>query len=113
AGPASFPWAKCPYAEAITYFARGVGAARSGNAARAREAVARLEALHQAAVDLKIPYWPDQIEIQRRATAGWLARAEGRNEDAQRLPGGAGELEAATDTHPGTPGGGLPRPAPR
>jgi tetratricopeptide (TPR) repeat protein len=106
--PASFPWAKFPYAEAITYFARGVGAARSGDLARAREAVARLEALRQAAVDAKIPYWPDQIEIQRRATAGWLARAEGRNDDAQRLLGEAVELEAATDKHPVTPGAVLP-----
>jgi tetratricopeptide (TPR) repeat protein len=106
--PASFPWAKFPYAEAITYFARGVGAARSGDAARAREAVARLEALRQAAVDLKIPYWPDQIEIQRRAAAGWLARAEGRNDEAQRLLKEAVELEAATDKHPVTPGAVLP-----
>jgi tetratricopeptide (TPR) repeat protein len=106
--PASFPWAKFPYAEAITYFARGVGAARSGDLARAKEAVARLEALRQAAVDAKIPYWPDQIEIQRRATAGWLARAEGRNDDAQRLLGEAVELEAATDKHPVTPGAVLP-----
>jgi tetratricopeptide (TPR) repeat protein len=106
--PASFPWAKFPYAEAITYFARGVGAARSGDAARAREAVARLEALRQAAVDLKLPYWPDQIEIQRRAAAGWLARAEGRNDEAQRLLKEAVELEAATDKHPVTPGAVLP-----
>ena len=67
---------------------------RGADLARAREAVARLAALHQAAVDAKIPYWPEQIEIQRRATAGWLARAEGRNEDAQRLLGEAVELEA-------------------
>ena len=106
--PASFPWAKFPYAEAITYVARGVGAARSGDVARAREAVARLEALRQAAVDAKIAYWPDQIEIQRRAAAGWLARAEGRNDDAQRLLREAVELEASTDKHPVTPGAVLP-----
>ena len=106
--PTSFPWAKFPYAEAITYFARGVGAARSGDVARAREAVGRLTALRQAAVDAKIAYWPDQIEIQRRAAAGWLARAEGRNDDAQRLLREAVELEAATDKHPVTPGAVLP-----
>jgi len=106
--PASFPWASFPYAEAITHFARAVGAARSGDAARARQAVERLEALREAAVDAKIGYWPDQIEIQRRAAAGWLARAEGRNEDAQRLLKEAAELEAATDKHPVTPGAVLP-----
>jgi len=106
--PTSFPWAKFPYAEAITYFARGVGAARSGDVARAREAVARLEALRQAAIDARIAYWPDQIDIQRRAAAGWLARAEGRNDDAQRVLREAVELEAATDKHPVTPGAVLP-----
>jgi tetratricopeptide (TPR) repeat protein len=106
--PASFPWASFPYAEAITYFARAVGAARSGDPARARQALERLEALREAAVDAKIGYWPDQIEIQRRAAAGWLARAEGRNEDAQRLLKEAAELEAATDKHPVTPGAVLP-----
>jgi len=106
--PASFPWAKYPYAEAITQFARAVGAARSGDVARARAAVERLEALRAAAVDAKIPYWPDQIEIQRRAAAGWLARAEGRNDDAQRLLKEAAALEAATDKHPVTPGAVAP-----
>jgi tetratricopeptide (TPR) repeat protein len=106
--PASFPWAKFPYAEAITQFARAVGAARSGDAVRARQATERLEALHKAAVDAKIAYWPDQIEIQRRAAAGWLARAEGRNEDALRLMKEAVELEAATDKHPVTPGPVVP-----
>ena len=106
--PASFPWAKFPYAEAITHFARAVGAARSGDVGRARQALERLEALREAAVDAKIGYWPDQIEIQRRAAAGWLARAEGRNDDAQRLLKEAVDLEAATDKHPVTPGAVAP-----
>jgi tetratricopeptide (TPR) repeat protein len=106
--PAWFPWAQFPYAEAITHFARAVGAARSGDAAGARQSVARLDALHQAAVDAKIGYWPAQIEIQRRAAAGWLAHAEGRNEDALRLLKEAVDLEAATDKHPVTPGPVVP-----
>jgi tetratricopeptide (TPR) repeat protein len=107
-GPASFPWAKFPYAEAITHFARALGAARTGDVARARQAVERLEALHRVAVDAKIAYWPDQIEIQRRASAGWLAQAEGRRDDALRLMKEAVELEAATEKHPVTPGAVAP-----
>jgi len=102
--PASFPWAKFPFAEAITHFARAVGAARTGEPAKARQAVDRLEALQKAAVDAKIAYWPGQIEIQQRAAAGWLARAEGRSEDALRLLKQSVDLEAATDKHPVTPG---------
>ena len=106
--PAWFPWDKYPFAEAITQVARAVGAARSGDAARAREAVARLEALHKAAVDAKIAYWPDQIEIQRREAAAWLAMAEGRKDEADALMKEAVALEAATDKHPVTPGAVLP-----
>jgi tetratricopeptide (TPR) repeat protein len=106
--PASFPWAQFPFAEAITHFARAVGAARSGDPARARQAIERLDALHPAAVDAKTPYWPGQIEIQRRAASGWLARAEGRSDEAVRLLKEAAELEAATDKHPVTPGAVAP-----
>jgi len=107
-GPAWFPWDKFPFAEAITQAARAVGAARSGDVARAREAVARLEALHTAAIDKKIAYWPDQIEIQRREGAAWLAMAEGRKDEAASLMKDAVALEAATDKHPVTPGPVLP-----
>ena len=106
--PASFPWASFPYAEAITHFARAIGAARSGDITRARQAVERLAALRQAAIDAKIGYWPEQIEIQRRAAAGWLARAEGRNDEALDLLKQAADLEATTDKHPVTPGAVLP-----
>jgi tetratricopeptide (TPR) repeat protein len=100
----TFPWAKFPFAEAIVQHARAIGAARSGNPARAREAAARLAALRDAAVAAKIAYWPDQIEIQRREADGWLAFAEGRKDEAAALLKAAVELEAATDKHPVTPG---------
>jgi len=33
----------------------------------------------------KNPYWAHQSEVQRLAVAGWIARAEGRNEEALSL----------------------------
>jgi len=106
--PAWFPWAKFPFAEAITHHARAIGAARSGDAPRAREAVARLGALHRAAVDAKIGYWPDPIEIQRREAAAWLAMAEGRKDEAVSLMKEAVALEESIEKHPVTPGPVLP-----
>src|SRR5438445_8892583 len=106
--PASFHRAQRPHAEATTHLARAVDAARRRDPAKARHPPDRLEALHQAAVDAKIAYWPGQIEIQKRAAAGWLARAEGRNDEALRLLKEAAELEAATDKHPVTPGAVAP-----
>ena len=43
--PGDFPWARFPQSEAILVFARGLGAARSGNLAQARDDQARLAAL--------------------------------------------------------------------
>src|SRR5207237_8676135 len=41
AQPATFPWAKYPYAEAIVHFARAVGGARGGDPELARNEVAK------------------------------------------------------------------------
>jgi hypothetical protein len=106
--PAGFPWSKFAWAEAITWFARGVGAARSGDVAAAREAVVKLEALQKGLAEAKSGYWAGQVEIQRKATAGWLARAEKKDEEALGLLRSAADLEDATDKHPVTPGSILP-----
>jgi tetratricopeptide (TPR) repeat protein len=106
--PAAFPWAKYPYAEAITHFGRAIGAARTGDAARARQAVARLEELHKTLVEAKTAYWPDPVEVQRRAASAWLAFAEGRKDEALTLMRAAVELDEKTEKHPVTPGVVLP-----
>jgi hypothetical protein len=92
------------YSEAITYFARAIGAARNGDAVSARTNVDQLQALHTALVDAKLDYWAGQVEIQQRAAAAWLARAEGKPEEAVRLMREAAALEDATEKHPVTPG---------
>jgi tetratricopeptide (TPR) repeat protein len=106
--PAIFPWDTIPYAEASAWYARGLGAARSGNLAVAREASAKLAALKATMVEKQDPYWPGQIEIQRLATDAWIARAEKRDDDALRLMRESADLEASTDKHPVTPGALLP-----
>jgi tetratricopeptide (TPR) repeat protein len=92
------------YSEAITYFARALGAARSGDAASTRANVNKLQALPTALVDTKQDYWAGQVEIQHRTAAAWLARAEGKPEEAVRLMREATTLEDATEKHPVTPG---------
>jgi hypothetical protein len=106
--PAIIDWAKTPYAEANIHFARGVGGARSGDRAIARDAIARLAAIRQALLDQKDSYWADQVEIQRLAAAAWLARAEGEHESALKLMRTAADLEETTEKHPVTPGAILP-----
>lgn len=110
--PTTFPWDRFPYAEAITHFARALGAARSGDPAAARLSVEKLASIQQSLAAAKenpvYQYWAKQVEIQRQATAAWTARAETRNEEALRLMRAAADLEASTDKHPVTPGAVLP-----
>jgi tetratricopeptide (TPR) repeat protein len=106
--PAGFPWERFRYAEATTYFARAIGAARSGDPASAGKDVERLSALQKALADAKDSYWSGQVEIQRRAAAAWVAHSEGKNDEALALMRSAVELEAATEKHPVTPGPILP-----
>ena len=102
--PADLAWNRFPQAESIVWFARGLGAARSGNAARAREDLARIEALRDAMIAAKNPYWAHQSEVQRLAVAGWIARAEGRNEEALSLMRTSAAAEETTEKHTVTPG---------
>ncbi len=106
--PTSFPWAKYPYTEAIVHFASAVGAARAGDPETARGALARLTAVQGSLQGQKGFDWATQVEIQRLAAAGWLARAEQQDDEAQRLLRSAADLEDSTDKHPVTPGSILP-----
>src|SRR5262249_5946716 len=107
--PAAFPWDSFPYSGAITYFARAIGAARSGDTTGARENVARLAAIRQALLGAKDNYdWSSQVEVQRLGAAAWLAHTEGNQTEAMRLMREAADLEDATEKHPVTPGPVLP-----
>jgi tetratricopeptide (TPR) repeat protein len=102
--PSDFPWSRFPQAEAVLVFARALGAARSGDAAGASRDMARLEALRDALAQAKQGYWAEQAEIQRQVVAAWVARAEGRNEEAVRLLRATADREDLTEKHPVTPG---------
>jgi len=102
--PSDLAWNRFPQAESIVWFARGLGAARSGNPVRAREDLARIEALREAMTAAKSLYWAHQSEVQRLAVAAWIARADGRNEEALSLMRASADAEDATEKHPVTPG---------
>lgn len=106
--PRDLGWDKFPQAESITWFARGIGAARSGNVGDARNSLARIEVLRDKLTAVKNTYWAGQSEIQRLVVAGWIARAEGKNEEAVALLRQAADKEDATEKHPVTPGALFP-----
>jgi tetratricopeptide (TPR) repeat protein len=88
-----------PQAEAIVYFGRALGAARSGDLDSAHWDVEKLQALRDALSQAKNAYWAEQVEIQRRAAAAWVARAEGRHAEAIAAMRSAADLEDASEKH--------------
>jgi tetratricopeptide (TPR) repeat protein len=91
-------------AVAVTQFARGLGAARSGNLVVAREAIGALEKIVADLTARNDPYWPIVVDAQRLAVAAWVAHGEGRHADALRLAREAADKEETVEKHPVTPG---------
>lgn len=97
--PADFPWPRFQWAEAITHFARAIGAARSGDSNRARVEVEKLGEIQKQLAGAKDNYdWATQVEIQRRAAAAWLAKANGKGDGALELMRSAADLEDSTES---------------
>jgi tetratricopeptide (TPR) repeat protein len=106
--PQDFPWGKFGWCEAITQFARGLGAARSGDIQEAQRSEARLGVLRDGAKADNNAYAADQIEIQRLAVAAWIAQAYHREQEAEALLRKAADLEDVTEKDNVTPGPILP-----
>lgn len=104
----TFPWDKYPWFESITYFARGLGAARSGDVAAAGKAVEKLGVLHQLSVKAGQNYWAVLVKARQQTVEAWKAFAEGEKNLGLRHMRKAADLEDSVDKHPVTPGEVLP-----
>jgi tetratricopeptide (TPR) repeat protein len=93
-----------PYAEALTYFARAIGAARIGDAATVRASIEALQKIQDQLLQAKEGYWAGQTEIQRRSASAWLAFTERRETDALAQMRAAATLEDRTEKSAVTPG---------
>jgi hypothetical protein len=92
------------YPDALTWFAKGLGSARSGDPAGVRTAIAELTKLRDALTAKKETYWAEQVEIQRRGAAAWLALAEGKPAEALAEMEAAAAMEDGTEKAAVTPG---------
>ena len=96
-----------PWAQAITWMAIGIGSARSGKLDGAAHAEHALATLRDSAAG-QSQYWSNQIEVQRREVAAWIAEKNGKTSDAITLMRSAADLEESMDKHAVTPGAIIP-----
>ncbi len=92
------------YTEAMTWFARGLGAARLERAQAARSSVVALKQIRERLLNAGENYWALQVEIQELAVRAWASLAEGGKAEALRQMKSAAELEDATEKSAVTPG---------
>ena len=102
------PAPEWPAAEAITHFARAIGAARESDTALARHEIAVLAQIESTLAPGPQAYWSGQVAIQRLAATAWLELATGDTASAVLHAGQAADREDGIQKHPVTPGPVLP-----
>ncbi len=102
--PDYLPWDASPWAEGLTWFARGLGSVHTGDIDGAKRAEDRLAELRSVAEERGDGGMEIYIETDRLVLSGWIALAEGEHDKAVELTRSAADLEGSIQKHPVTPG---------
>ena len=92
------------YVDAITYFARALGAARTGDIDGARDNITHLAELREKLRNANDAYWTEQVNIQWLVASAWLLQAERKHAEALAMMNAAAEAEDRTEKSVVTPG---------
>ncbi len=95
---------RVPYTDAMTIFARALGAARTGALEDARQAIQALAAIQNRLTQAKETYWAEQVGIQHDGASAFLALAEGKTDDALKLMRATADREDLTEKSAVSPG---------
>jgi tetratricopeptide (TPR) repeat protein len=106
--PPSLDWDRFAWPEAVSWFARGLGAARTAQMEEAREAARRLLVLQSAAANAGEALFARNIQVLALELNGWLAQSRRDRDSAIALIRQAAELEESTPKHAVTPAPTLP-----
>lgn len=106
--PEAFLWDDFPWALSIHHFARGIGAARSGQPVEARRELAIIEELRAGLGVATHSYFREQVYVHADALRSWIMLAEGDSDQALHYASAAADREDAVDKHPVTPGEVIP-----
>jgi hypothetical protein len=106
--PGSLSWDKFPQAEAMLWYAKGLGAARIGQNDLATKAVSRLQQLRNLLVEKKQNYWVTLLDTQVLSIQAWKELDKGNPLQAIALQSKAADMEDKIGKSPVTPGHVLP-----
>jgi hypothetical protein len=95
---------KVPHTDAISHFARALGAARSGDAEAAEKSVQELAQIVNNLKTAKNDYWATEVEVQRLSAAAWVALAKSNRDEALTSMRSAADLEDTREKQTVTPG---------
>ncbi|MDB4875321.1 MAG: repeat-containing protein [Gemmatimonadetes bacterium] len=93
-----------PYTEAMTYFARALGAAHTGDLKSSRVAIDSLASIQRRLSTAGEAYWAGQVEIQQLEARAWLDLASKKPDSALARMNEAVVREDATEKSAVTPG---------
>jgi tetratricopeptide (TPR) repeat protein len=106
--PASLDWDRYPWAEAVTRFARGLGAAHLNKIKEAQREAERLNELETNTQKIGEDLFARNIRMLRLQMNSWIAHVEGHEDQSLSLMREAADLEATTPKHAVTPGPTIP-----
>jgi tetratricopeptide (TPR) repeat protein len=106
--PLSFPWDKFPWEKAIFHFTQLLGAVHTGRMDSARSELDKLKILRDTLLGQRNIYKANQVEIQIRASEGWMLFKERKYSAALERMSSAADMEDATEKNPVTPGEVIP-----
>jgi tetratricopeptide (TPR) repeat protein len=106
--PVNFPWDNFLWEKSIVSFGRILGAVHVRKTDAAKTELAELQANYAKLMEKNRTYEAKQVQIQIKASEGWIRFSENDKEEAIRLMTEAATMEDATGKHPVTPGEVVP-----
>ncbi len=102
--PDYLPWDASPWAEGLSWYAKGLGAVHTGDMEYARQTEDKLKELRNRAEENGATDMAAYIETDRLVLEGWIAYKNGNEAKALDLMRSAADLEDKVEKHPVTPG---------
>lgn len=102
--PDYLSWERYGWPRAISWYAHGIGALKTGDIESAREAEQEIIALRDQAREAGEEAFETYIEVDRLILSGWLAWADGEHDKAVDLIRESARLEPTVEKHPVSPG---------